>query len=62
MEQAAQIKDERIRQLEESMRVMKENLEQISKLLSFNPSLATVENALRKRRAQAKGRKVPIPS
>ena len=62
MEQAAHIKDERIRQLEESTRVMNENLEQISKLLSFNPSLATVENALRKRRAQAKGRKVPIPS
>ena len=48
MEQMARIKDERIRQLEEAMRVMGQNLEQVSRVLNLHPSIAELEAALLK--------------
>lgn len=50
MEQATRIKDERIRQLEESMRIMQENLKNVvSKVLDLNPEVDQIEAALRRK-------------
>ncbi|MCX6896416.1 MAG: hypothetical protein NTZ16_13145, partial [Verrucomicrobia bacterium] len=37
-EQSNKMKDERIRQLEESMRVLRTNFETVAKILSLNPT------------------------
>jgi vacuolar-type H+-ATPase subunit I/STV1 len=47
-EQATKIKDERIHQLEESLRILHQNLDAISRVLSLNPTAAEVEMALRR--------------
>jgi integrase len=50
MEQADRIKDERIRQMEESMRIMEQNLKNVvSKVLSLNPEVDEVEAAIRRK-------------
>lgn len=49
MEQATRIKDERIRQLEESMRHLQENLDAVSKVLNLNPEVDEVEAVLRRK-------------
>ena len=46
LEQAAKIKDERIRQLEESTRHLQQNLDAVSRVLSLKPTLSQIENAL----------------
>ena len=51
LEQAAKIKDERIRQLEESTRLLQHNLDAVSRVLSLKPTLSQIENALRKKRS-----------
>jgi hypothetical protein len=52
LEQAAKIKDERIRQLEESTRLLQHNLDAVSRVLSLKPTLSQIENALRKKRSE----------
>ncbi len=47
MDQAAKIKDDRIRQLEESMRLLQQNFDAVSRGPSLNPTVADVERALR---------------
>ena len=46
-EQAGRIKDERIRQLEESMRTFRQSIETVFKILRLNPSPAEAEAALK---------------
>ena len=48
-EQATKIKDERIHQLENSMRVLQQNLDAVSEVLRLSPSGADVEAALRRK-------------
>lgn len=53
MEQAARIKDERIRQLEESMWIMEQNLKNVvSKVLNMNPTPQQIEGVLRRKTGQ----------
>lgn len=49
MEQAGKIKDDRIRQLEESVRALQQNLDEVSRVLNRNPPLEQVEAILRKK-------------
>lgn len=51
LEQAAKIKDERMRQLEQAMQTMRENLDAVTKVLSLNPKFQDVEAVLRKKQA-----------
>ena len=46
-EQAAKVKDERIRQLEESMHALQKHMEAVSNILSIRPTIAQVESVLR---------------
>jgi hypothetical protein len=46
MEQAARIKDERIRQLETSVQALQQTLETVTKVLSLNPTLGEIQAAL----------------
>jgi hypothetical protein len=57
MEQATRIKDERIHQLEESMRHLQQNLEAVSKVLNLNPTPEQIEGVLRRKTGQ---RKAPV--
>lgn len=50
LEQTTKIKDERIRQLEESMRTLQENFEAVSRVLQLNPSVEDIEKALRRKK------------
>jgi len=52
LEQAGRIKDNRIKQLEQSMQTRQENLDAVAKVLSLNPGVADVEAALHRRTAQ----------
>jgi hypothetical protein len=54
MEQATRIKDERIRQLEESMRRLQQNLDAVSKVLNLNPTMEQIEGVLRRKTGQNK--------
>jgi hypothetical protein len=49
LEQTGKIKDERIRQLEESMRHLQQNLDAISKVLSLNPEMDEVKAVLERK-------------
>lgn len=53
LEQSIRIKDDRIYQLEDSMRHMQQNLDAIAKVLTLKPSIAQVETALHKKRSAA---------
>lgn len=59
MVQAAKIKDDRIRQLEESMRSMQQNLEAVSKVLSLNPTSIEVQRALGRKMTTNQPQKEP---
>ena len=50
VEQASKMKDDRIRQLEESMRLLQLNLDAVSQVLSLKPTAAEIEAALRRRK------------
>ena len=50
LEQATKIKDDRIRQLEESMRILHQNLDAISRVLSLKATAAQVAIALRRKK------------
>jgi site-specific recombinase XerD len=50
VEQAAGIKDNRIRQLEDSVRLLQQNLEVVSRALSVNPTIQDLESALQRKR------------
>jgi len=50
VEQASKIKDDRIRQLEESMQLLQQNLDAVSRVLNLNPTAAEIEKALRAKR------------
>ena len=52
MEQAAKIKDDRIRQLEDSMHRMQQNLDAVSRVLSLNPTVREVASVLGRRRSR----------
>jgi integrase len=55
MEQADRIKDERIRQMEESMRIMEQNLKNVvSKVLNLNPTPEQIEDVLHRKTNQNK--------
>ena len=54
MEQATRIKDDRIRQLEESIKLFRENLDVVAKALTFKPSPEELQLALR-RKEQSRG-------
>ena len=54
MEQATRIKDERIRQLEEAMRHLQQNLDAVSKVLNLNPTPEQIEDVLRRKTGQNK--------
>ncbi len=57
MEQATRIKDERIRQLEESMRIMQQSLNNVvSKVLNLNPTPEQIEDVLRRKTGQNRPR------
>ena len=49
LEQAGKIKDDRIRQLEQAMQTMRENLDVVTKVLNLKPKLDDVEAALRRK-------------
>jgi len=49
MEQAAKMKDDQIRQLEDAMRRLRQNLDQVSVVLSLKPNAGNVEAALRRK-------------
>jgi integrase len=51
VKQADKIKEERIRQLEESVRLLIEHFDEVSRLLTQNPQVGQVEAALRKKQA-----------
>jgi hypothetical protein len=50
MEQVAKIKDHRIRQLEDSVRLLEQNLDAVSKVLRLNPRVEDVESALQRKK------------
>lgn len=50
LQQAAKIKDDRIRQLEESLRLLQANLDQVSRVLNLNPTVSEVAAVLGRRR------------
>ena len=50
MEQVAKIKDDRIRQLEDSVRLLQQNLDAVSKVLRLNPRVEDVESALQRKK------------
>ncbi len=52
MEQATRIKDERIRHLEESMRIMQQNFDAVSQALNLNPTPEQIEGVLRRKTGQ----------
>ena len=52
MEQATKIKDERIRQLEESIHILQDRVESVSKVLCLKPSIEDLELALRRRKGR----------
>lgn len=52
LEQTAKIKDERIRQLEESMQLLQKNLDAVSSVLSLNLTVQDIEGALRRKRSR----------
>ncbi len=54
MEQATRIKDERIRQLEESMRHLQQNLDAVSQVLNLNATPEQIEGVLRRKTGQKK--------
>ena len=54
MEQATRIKDERIRQLEESMRHLQQNLDAVSKVLNLNATQEQIEGVLRRKTGKNK--------
>ena len=51
VEHASKMKDDRIRQLEESMRLLQQNLEAVSQVLNLNPTVKEIEAALRRRKS-----------
>ena len=51
MEQANRIKDDRIRQLEESMRLLQQNLDAVSKVLGLKPTVTDIKTALERKHA-----------
>ena len=59
MEQATRIKDERIRQLEESMRHLQQNLDAVSKVLNLNPTPEQIEGVLHCKTSQNKPQNKP---
>jgi len=59
MEQATRIKDERIRQLEESMHLMQKNFDAVSQALNLNPTPEQIEGVLRRKTAQNKPQNKP---
>jgi integrase len=54
MEQATRIKDERIRQLEESMRHLQQNLDAVSQALNLNPTPEQIEGVLSRKTGRNK--------
>jgi integrase len=56
MEQATRIKDERIRQLEESMRLMQQNFDAVSQALDLHPTPEQLEGVLDRKTSQIKPR------
>jgi hypothetical protein len=59
LEQAAKIKDDRIRQLEESLRLLQENPGAVSTVLSLNPTISEFETVLRWKRRRGSDRAAP---
>ena len=59
MEQATRIKDERIRQLEQSMRHLQQNLDAVSKVLNLNPTPEQIEGVLSRKTGQNKPQNKP---
>jgi integrase len=53
MEQAARIKDDQIRQLEDSMNLLQQNMQTVAEVLKLNPSTADLEAALRRKNKQS---------
>ncbi|MBI3852697.1 MAG: site-specific integrase [Verrucomicrobia bacterium] len=49
LEQAARIKDEKIRRMEETMELLLTNLNTVSKVLNLNPTMTEVESALQRK-------------
>ncbi len=49
MVQAAKIKDERIRKLEHDIYLMQQHMDEVSKVLSLNPTVGEVQSAIRQR-------------
>ncbi|MCX6895422.1 MAG: site-specific integrase [Verrucomicrobia bacterium] len=58
MEQVAKIKDHQIRQLEDSVRLLQQNLDAVSKVLRLNPRVEDVESALQ-RKKEGRGLQMP---
>jgi integrase len=58
VEQVAKIKDERIRQLEDSMRLLQKDLGAVSKVLRLKPKVEDIESALQRKR-QGRGGQMP---
>jgi len=54
VEQASQMKDDRIRHLEESMRLLQQNLDAVTQALSLKPTIPEIETALRRKSSQTK--------
>lgn len=54
VEQASRIKDDQVRQLEESMLLLQQNLEAVSKVLTLKPTFEDVKAALRIKQSQLK--------
>ena len=50
LDQAARIKDDRIKQLEQAMQTMQENLETVAKVMQKNPTVEGVEAAIKRKR------------
>ena len=50
VEQASKMKDDRIHQLEESMQVLQQNFDAVSRLLRLKPRIEDVEAAIRQKR------------
>jgi hypothetical protein len=56
LDQVAKIKDDRIRRLEDSVRLLQQNLDAVSKVLRLDPMVEDVEPALQRKK---EGRQVP---
>ncbi len=53
MEQAGKMKDDRIRQLEETTLRLRQDLHALSKMLDLNPTAREVETAIRRKRERS---------